>query len=94
MTQRAYAWAMAGIPGILVALVSSGAQVITVTGSFSPDSPGPGREPQPESSDARAAPHATVDTIATVGTWRAGRGEERRRPVMAPQPGAPPGTFE
>ncbi|GFE14920.1 hypothetical protein Sgleb_29670 [Streptomyces glebosus] len=56
---------MAGIPGILVALVPSGAQVMTVTGSFSPESPeAPGREPQPESSDAMTAVHATAAPTA------------------------------
>ncbi|MFJ6746758.1 hypothetical protein ACIQNI_00995 [Streptomyces sp. NPDC091266] len=59
---------MAGIPGILVAWVSWGAQVITVTGSFSPESPElPGREPQPESSDAMTAVHTTAEAIATAG---------------------------
>ncbi|GAO05827.1 hypothetical protein TPA0598_01_01960 [Streptomyces lydicamycinicus] len=56
---------MAGIPGILVALVLSGAQVMTVTGSFSPEPPEtPGREPQPESSDAMTAVHATAAPTA------------------------------
>ncbi|BDM72787.1 hypothetical protein HEK616_62740 [Streptomyces nigrescens] len=86
---------MAGIPGILVARVSSGAQVMTVTGSRSPEFPTPGREPQPESSDAMAAVHVTAAAIVTAGAWgNKGRGEERRRPVMAPQPSVLPGTPE
>ncbi|MGA5566250.1 hypothetical protein ACPCUV_34480 [Streptomyces platensis] len=38
---------------------------MTVTGSFSPESPeAPGREPQPESSDAMTAVHATAAPTA------------------------------
>ncbi|GAA2330753.1 hypothetical protein Scani_14460 [Streptomyces caniferus] len=83
---------MAGIPGILVALVPSGAQVITVTGSFSPASADPVSEPQPESSDARSAVHAAAETVATAGAEEKGRGRERRRPVMTQQPSVLPGT--
>ncbi|MFJ9415692.1 hypothetical protein ACIRPT_16175 [Streptomyces sp. NPDC101227] len=58
------------MPGMLVALVPSGAQVITVTGDFSPESPeAPGREPQPESSDAITATHAAAEAMATAGAW-------------------------
>ncbi|GGT36361.1 hypothetical protein GCM10014713_32530 [Streptomyces purpureus] len=80
LTQRAYAWAMAGIPGILVALVPSGAQVITVTGSLEPPVV-PGSTPQPVSREAPAAT-AVVHAINEV-TVLEGRGmEERRLPVM------------
>ncbi|WJY40171.1 hypothetical protein QT196_24455 [Streptomyces sp. P9-2B-2] len=38
---------------------------MTVTGSFSPESPkAPGREPQPESSDAMTAVNATAEPTA------------------------------
>lgn len=40
LVQRAYASAIAGMPGMLVALVSWGAQVITVMGSWNPRGPG------------------------------------------------------
>ncbi|GGX14923.1 hypothetical protein GCM10010341_40500 [Streptomyces noursei] len=90
LTQRAYACAMAGIPGILVVRVPSGAQVITVIGSCSPE-PAPGREPQPDSSDAMTAVHAAAAVAEACGKWR---GEERRRPVMTPQPSARGGTGE
>lgn len=40
LTHRAYALAMAGMPGMFVALVPSGAHVMTVTGSLEP----PGRQ--------------------------------------------------
>ncbi|GGU96934.1 hypothetical protein GCM10010211_75350 [Streptomyces albospinus] len=49
-------------------------------------------EPQPESSDATTAVHAAAEATAEV--WGKGRGEGRRRPVMTPQPAAPPGTSE
>lgn len=43
LTQRAKAWAIAGMPGMLVARVWSGAQVMTVTGSLEPPWPQGGR---------------------------------------------------
>ncbi|GGT87400.1 hypothetical protein GCM10010272_35130 [Streptomyces lateritius] len=61
---------MAGMPGMLVARVPSGAQVITVTGSLDPPVV-PGSTPQPLSSDA---PAAAVVTYA--------RSEVSRLPVM------------
>ncbi|GGU93051.1 hypothetical protein GCM10010275_32890 [Streptomyces litmocidini] len=61
---------MAGIPGMLVARVWSGAQVITVTGSLEPPV-APGSTPQPASSDAPAA--AVVTCV---------RSEVSRLPVM------------
>ncbi|GAA1350068.1 hypothetical protein GCM10009612_04050 [Streptomyces beijiangensis] len=61
---------MAGIPGILVAWVPSGAQVITVRGSLEPPVI-PGSTPHPVRSEAPAA------------VVRARRKEvERRAPVM------------
>ncbi|GHA64728.1 hypothetical protein GCM10010305_02850 [Streptomyces termitum] len=70
-TQRAYAWAMAGMPGMLVARVWSGAQVITVTGSLEPPET-PGSAPHPVRSDAPAAA-AVTDA----------RNEDSRLPVMS-----------
>ncbi|GHF90379.1 hypothetical protein GCM10017667_19340 [Streptomyces filamentosus] len=69
-TQRAYAWAIAGMPGMLVARVWSGAQVITVTGSLEPPV-APGSTPHPVRSDAPAAA-AVTDA----------RSESSRLPVM------------
>ncbi|GLW16490.1 hypothetical protein [Streptomyces kronopolitis] len=85
---------MAGIPGILVALVPSGAQVMTVSGAFSPESPAPGSAPQPDSSDAMAAAHAVAEAIGTTRARGKGRGRRRRRAVMTPQPSVLPGTGE
>ncbi|GAA3848551.1 hypothetical protein GCM10022207_07650 [Streptomyces lannensis] len=54
MTQRAYALAMAGMPGLLVADVFCGAHVMTVTVS-SPEPPEiPGTTPQAAARDAQA----------------------------------------
>ena len=55
---------MAGIPGILVALVPWGAQVITVTGSFSPEScqdAGEGAAAREQRRDDRRAHHRRSD---------------------------------
>ncbi|CAM5715178.1 hypothetical protein SHIRM173S_10273 [Streptomyces hirsutus] len=69
-TQRAYALAKAGIPGLLVALVFSGAQVMTVIGSsLSP--PGPGTTPHPAT--------RTVAASAPVVRAPARNGREVRR---------------
>ncbi|GGY25130.1 hypothetical protein GCM10010363_01620 [Streptomyces omiyaensis] len=73
-TQRAKAWAMAGMPGMLVARVWSGAQVITVTGSLEPPV-APGSTPHPVRSDAPAAA-AVTDA----------RREDSRLPVMGMHP--------
>ncbi|GGR40153.1 hypothetical protein GCM10010282_36120 [Streptomyces roseolus] len=57
-TQRANVWAMAGMPGMLVARVWSGAQVITVTGSLEPPV-APGSTPHPVRSAVPAAAAVT-----------------------------------
>ncbi|GHH68946.1 hypothetical protein GCM10018793_00540 [Streptomyces sulfonofaciens] len=62
MAQRAYAWASAGMPGLLVALVFCGAHVMTVTGP--PGFPPPGSTPQAALSaaqSARQSPARSVD---------------------------------
>ncbi|GAA3541213.1 hypothetical protein GCM10022295_24100 [Streptomyces osmaniensis] len=67
LTQRAYACAKAGIPGLLVALVSCGAQVITVIVS-SPEPPvAPGMTPHPTASDAHATSAAAERAAALTG---------------------------
>ncbi|GAA3071615.1 hypothetical protein GCM10017562_43680 [Streptomyces roseofulvus] len=81
-TQRAYVWAMAGMPGMLVARVWSGAQVITVTGSLEPPV-APGSTPHPVRIDAPAAA-AVTDA----------RSEDSRLPVMSTHTSGPGVTRE
>ncbi|GFH36886.1 hypothetical protein SCWH03_31190 [Streptomyces pacificus] len=69
---------MAGIPGMFVARVPSGAKVITVTGSRIPAEP-PGTTPHP----ARGAPAAAVHRARAVAALR-GRGKEKRRLPVIP----------
>jgi hypothetical protein len=74
---------MAGIPGLLVALVFSGAHVMTVR--VSPPEPPvvPGTTPHPTAIDAHAASAPADSTLAFAGRGRAGRKVRmRRRPVM------------
>ncbi|GGQ62152.1 hypothetical protein Saso_33570 [Streptomyces asoensis] len=69
LIQRAYALAKAGMPGLLVAEVPSGAQVITTIGS-SPEPPGtPGTTPQPTASDVQAVrtPAARAADLTRLG---------------------------
>ncbi|GAA4776245.1 hypothetical protein GCM10023329_26250 [Streptomyces sanyensis] len=76
---------------MLVARVSTGAKVITVTGSREAPA-SPGRTPQPDISDA---PAATAAVQASRMREEVGevRGEvERRLPVMAPYASCPGGT--
>ncbi|GAA2787397.1 hypothetical protein GCM10019017_35880 [Streptomyces showdoensis] len=73
---------MAGMPGMLVARVWSGAQVMTVTGSLEPPV-APGSTPQPVSSDT---PVAAVVTYAMS--------EVSRLPVMGMHNSAPRVTRE
>ncbi|GGK13444.1 hypothetical protein GCM10011583_51730 [Streptomyces camponoticapitis] len=73
---------MAGMPGMFVALVPSGAHVMTVTGSLEP--PGsPGSTPHPVTTDT---PAATVHKARTTGFRRKSRGKDERccLPVMYP----------
>ncbi|GKQ36600.1 hypothetical protein ALMP_31400 [Streptomyces sp. A012304] len=77
------------MPGMFVAPVPSGAQVMTTTGS-SPEPPvAPGTIPQPTASDAQAtsAPAATAFALAGLG-MRMDLGRKvsrvRRLPVMYP----------
>ncbi|GBQ03196.1 hypothetical protein SSP531S_46660 [Streptomyces spongiicola] len=75
---------MAGIPGMFVARVPSGAKVITVIGSRMPVEP-PGSTPHP----ARDAPTAPVHRARAVAVLK-GRGREKRRlPVMSLHNSAP-----
>jgi hypothetical protein len=55
LIQRAYACAIAGMPGLLVASVPSGAQVMTVTSPPSVSAEVPGTTPQPAASAAHTA---------------------------------------
>ncbi|GGU32465.1 hypothetical protein GCM10010274_19300 [Streptomyces lavendofoliae] len=73
---------MAGIPGMLVARVLSGAQVMTVMGSLEPPV-APGRTPHPVSRQAEPS---------TAAVLRREEGEGRRRlplPVMGMHNSAP-----
>ncbi|GGN14499.1 hypothetical protein GCM10011578_042190 [Streptomyces fuscichromogenes] len=63
---------MAGIPGLLVALVPCGAQVITLIAS-SVEADIPGMEPQPAASDAQAVMAAADSAVALTRRWVAGR---------------------
>ncbi|GHE75235.1 hypothetical protein GCM10014715_32580 [Streptomyces spiralis] len=77
---------MAGMPGLLVALVPSGAQVITVTVP-SPEPPvAPGTTPQPAASDAHAASAPADRRALRLPAGRVGAGRfvlrVRRLPVM------------
>ncbi len=77
---------MAGMPGLLVAGVPSGAQVITVTVP-SPEPPvAPGTTPQPAESDAHAARAPAVSRCRLGPAARAGAGRDALRlsrlPVM------------
>ncbi|GGY28886.1 hypothetical protein GCM10010331_32440 [Streptomyces xanthochromogenes] len=80
LTQRANAFAMAGMPGALVAEVPSGAQVMTVMGSLEPPAT-PGRTPQPVNRLAPTAEHAanTVAVVLIELIERRGRVEPRGR---------------
>ncbi|GGQ93915.1 hypothetical protein GCM10010216_65370 [Streptomyces flaveolus] len=75
------------MPGLFVAPVSEGAQVMTVIGS-SPEPPvTPGTTPQPVTSDAHAASAPAVSAPARAGRERPGRPRRnvlrlRRLPVM------------
>lgn len=73
---------MAGMPGMFVAAVPSGAHVMTVTGSLEPPGP-PGSTPHPVTTDA---PAVTVHRTRITGFRWNGRGGEERccLPVMYP----------
>ncbi|GAA5007295.1 hypothetical protein GCM10023335_25220 [Streptomyces siamensis] len=86
---------MAGMPGLLVAEVFSGAQVMTVTES-SPEPPvAPGMTPHPTAIDAHAASAPADSSVALRGR---GRTEElmrvRRLPVMDTHDSVTSLTFE
>ncbi|GAB1329073.1 hypothetical protein ACE1SV_34120 [Streptomyces sennicomposti] len=79
---------MAGMPGLLVARVPSGAQVITVTVP-SPEPPvTAGTTPQPAASDAHTARAAAVGRALLRPAGRAGAVGRKLRacrlPVMSP----------
>jgi hypothetical protein len=63
---------MAGMPGLLVALVPCGAQVITlIVSSVEVDIPG--TTPQPAASDAQAVMATAVTAVALTRRWLVGR---------------------
>src|SRR5690606_3073036 len=87
--------AKAGMPGLSVAPVLSGAQVMTVIGA-SPEAPvAPGTTPQPATS---AAHSASAPVAGAPALTRRGRRRERtllrrgRLPVMAPHDSLTPPT--
>ncbi|GGN61363.1 hypothetical protein GCM10011579_027600 [Streptomyces albiflavescens] len=83
LTQRAYALAIAGMPGLFVAAVFSGAQVMTVTGSPPEPPVAPGTTPHPTAIDAHAASAPADSNVALTGRGRMGElVRVRRLPVM------------
>ncbi|GAA3865405.1 hypothetical protein GCM10023084_18150 [Streptomyces lacrimifluminis] len=82
LIQRAYACAMAGMPGLLVASVPSGAQVMTVTSPPSESAEVPGTTPQPAASAAHTV--SALRDLARVDLGRLVRKvlRVRRLPVM------------
>ncbi len=92
LIQRAYAWAIAGMPGMSAVRVCCGAQVMTVTGP-SPEPPGtPGTTPHPAVRDAHTAIAPAASTPAPAERAGPGRTERtervRRLPVMEPHDSA------
>ncbi|GLX51385.1 hypothetical protein Shyhy01_43350 [Streptomyces hygroscopicus subsp. hygroscopicus] len=92
----AYARAIAGMPGLLVAPVSCGAQVMTLTGSAAPVTEG--RTPHPAVSEAHRATAPRDRAAALPGREEAeGRGDVLRvrgLPVMDPHDSLTPLTRE